>query len=97
MGQPQYPFDKPRWQRVPKTADAIRTMHREQMLPAIVFIFSRVACDENATRLAAVDSLCLTSPEEQTLIQDEVDKLRSASAHQPEALRMIVVLHISGL
>lgn len=80
MGEPQYPFDKPRWQRVPKTSDAIRTLHREQMLPAIFFIFSRVACDENAARLAAADSVCLTSPEERMLIQAEVDKLRLASS-----------------
>lgn len=97
MGQPQYPFDKPRWQRVPKTADAIKTMHREQMLPAIFFIFSRVACDENAARLAADDSLCLTSPEEQMLIKAEVDKLRSGLGHQPEPCGCCCAAHISGL
>ena len=47
---------------MPKTSDAIRTMHREQMLPAIFFIFSRVACDENAARLAADDALGLHEP-----------------------------------
>lgn len=66
---------------MPKTSDAIRTMHREQMLPAIFFIFSRVACDENAARLAADDALGLTSPQEQMLIQAEVDKLRWAVRH----------------
>ena len=83
MGEPQFPFDKPRWQRVPKTSDVIRAMHAKQMLPAIFFIFSRVACDENASRLFTVDGICLTSPEEQLLIRGEVDRLRSASEAAP--------------
>lgn len=83
MGEPQFPFDKPRWQRAPKTSDVIRAMHAKQMLPAIFFIFSRVACDESASRLFTVDGICLTSPEEQLLIRGEVDRLRSAFKAAP--------------
>ncbi len=85
-GQPQFPFDKPRWQRVAKTSDTIRAMHKEQMLPAIFFIFSRVACDENASKLAGSDGVHLTSHAEQTLIQGEIDRLRSIPDLSPQVL-----------
>ena len=81
---------------MPKTSDAIRTMHREQMLPAIFFIFSRVACDENAARLAADDALGLTSPQEQMLIQAEVDKLRWA-VPPPGASLQVLKCFTNGL
>lgn len=78
MGEQQFPFDKPRWQRVAKTSDAIKAMHRQQMLPAIFFIFSRVACDENPSKLSTTDGICLTSPAERLLIKGEIDRLRQA-------------------
>ncbi len=62
---------------MPKISDVIGAMNAKQMLPAIFFIFSRVACDENASKLSTVHGICLTSPEEQLLIKVQVDRLRS--------------------
>ena len=64
---------------MPKTPDIVAAMHEQQMLPAIFFIFSRAACDDNATRLSVVDGVCLTSPEERELIGQEIARLRSLS------------------
>ena len=64
---------------MPKTPDIVAAMHEQHMLPAIFFIFSRAACDDNATRLSVVDGMCLTSPEERELIGQEIARLRSLS------------------
>ena len=63
-----------------RTPDIVAAMHEQQMLPAIFFIFSRAACDENAARLSAVDGVCLTSRQERELIGQEIARLRSLPA-----------------
>ncbi|TYL55959.1 DEAD/DEAH box helicase [Nocardioides sp. BGMRC 2183] len=48
---------------IPSRPDVIERLERQQMLPAIVFIFSRAACDAAVEQCVAAN-LRLTSPEE---------------------------------
>ncbi|MGI9023475.1 MAG: DEAD/DEAH box helicase, partial [Acidimicrobiales bacterium] len=52
----------------PRRAEAVERLHGESMLPAILFIFSRAACDD-AVRQCLDYGLRLTSPDERTAIR----------------------------
>ena len=54
--------------RSPRRSELLRVMDAADLLPAIVFIFSRAACDD-AVRQCRRDGLLFTSPEERTRIQ----------------------------
>ena len=62
----------------PRRVEVIQTLHRNDMLPAITFIFSRSGCDE-AVRSCRQAGLQLTSPGERndisTIVQSHVEGL----------------------
>ncbi len=60
---PPPPFKSP-WR-----SDLLRVMDAADLLPAIVFIFSRAACDD-AVRQVRRDGLAFTSPEERQMVRD---------------------------
>eukprot|EP00884_Botryococcus_braunii_P013752 jgi/Botrbrau1/22378/Bobra.0002s0055.1 len=68
-------------ERVPPLKNVVKELAGRDLLPAIVFIFSRAGCDE-AARLSV--GAGLASPEETALILAAVENLRS---EQPEAVR----------
>ncbi len=55
--------------RSPRRSDLLRVMDAEDLLPAIVFIFSRAACDD-AARQCRRDGLLFTTKEQQQEIRD---------------------------
>src|SRR5207245_1252777 len=56
----------------PRRVDVVERLEREEMLPAIYFIFSRQACDD-ASRRCLDAGLRLTSPEERAQIRAVVE------------------------
>lgn len=69
----------PRWQgpkssappppyRAPRRSELLHALEREDLLPAIVFIFSRAACDD-AVRQCRRDGLLFTTPEQRREIE----------------------------
>jgi superfamily II RNA helicase len=65
-GAPRLPF------RSPRRTELIETLDDSELLPAIVFIFSRAACDD-AVRQCLRDGVHLTERHERTLIRQIVD------------------------
>ena len=61
----------------------VRSLQREQMLPAIVFIFSRAGCDEAAEQ-ATSSRQPLLSPHE----SEQVEELVAAFRHDHQDLSM---------
>ena len=60
---------------IPSRADVVDRLDREGLLPAIVFIFSRVGCDA-AVQQCLNAGVRLTSPEERDTIHDYVEAVR---------------------
>jgi ATP-dependent RNA helicase HelY len=61
-GAPPPPF------RSPRRSELLRALEREDLLPAIVFIFSRAACDD-AVHQCRLDGLMFTTPEQRREIE----------------------------
>ncbi|WP_435747583.1 DEAD/DEAH box helicase [Nocardioides sp. SYSU DS0663] len=57
---------------IPSRSDVIDRLERERLLPAIVFIFSRVGCDAAVTQCLNA-GVRLTTPEERDAIHDYVE------------------------
>ncbi len=71
------------WRRdAPSQESVVRQLVREELLPAIWFIFSRARCDEAVVSMAA--SSQLVTPEERARLGAALDALRASC---PEALR----------
>ncbi|MGE2720748.1 DEAD/DEAH box helicase [Mycolicibacterium celeriflavum] len=64
---------RPTMYRPPSRPDVIATLEREELLPAITFIFSRAGCDA-AVKQCLRSSLRLTTHEERTRIAEVVDR-----------------------
>jgi len=73
----------PRWQgpkssappapfRAPRRSELLQALEREDLLPVIVFIFSRAACDD-AVRQCRRDGLLFTTPEQRREIERIAD------------------------
>jgi ATP-dependent RNA helicase HelY len=73
---------RPSSYRLPSRPDAIGTLDREGLLPAITFIFSRVGCDA-AVKQCLRSSLRLTSDEERVRIAEVVDR-RTAELNEAD-------------
>lgn len=80
--------DMPRWKRVPELVDSVLSMKKQDMLPAIWFIFSRRECDSSTARLGDALPVGLTSQKEKHAIQMEIEMLRR---EQPEAVKEALV------
>lgn len=65
----------------PRKGDVVERLHRESMLPAIYFIFSRNGCETAARTVASYTKLNLTTPAERKTIR-AVAKARTA--HLPD-------------
>ena len=74
---------------IPSRADVIERLDREGLLPAIVFIFSRVGCDAAVTQ-ALNAGIRLTSPEERDAIYEYVE---AACRHLPDEDRHVLGYH----
>ncbi|MGA2294989.1 MAG: DEAD/DEAH box helicase [Acidimicrobiales bacterium] len=61
-GAPPPPF------RSPRRSELLRALERDDLLPAIVFIFSRAACDD-AVHQCRLDGLMFTTPEQRREIE----------------------------
>ena len=64
---------------IPSRVDVIERLDREGLLPAIVFIFSRVGCDAAVTQCLSAN-VRLTSPEERDEIYAFVEETLPAPA-----------------
>lgn len=64
---------RPTMYRPPSRPDVIATLDREELLPAITFIFSRAGCD-TAVKQCLRSSLRLTTNEERARIAEVVDR-----------------------
>jgi ATP-dependent RNA helicase HelY len=73
---------RPSIYRPPSRPDAISTLEREKLLPAITFVFSRVGCDA-AVKQCLRSSLRLTSDEERVRIAEIVDR-RTADLNEAD-------------
>jgi len=71
---------------VPSRPDVIEQLDRQGLLPAIVFIFSRVGCDAAVTQCLQA-GVRLTTPEERDVIFEHVE--RSAADLDDEDLRAL--------
>ena len=69
--------------------EIVERLDAEGMLPAIVFIFSRAACDDAARQCVDL-GLRLTTSEERlairTIVEDKVDALSDAWGVSPEVI-----------
>ena len=74
---------------IPSRADVIDRLDREGLLPAIVFIFSRVGCDAAVTQCLSA-GIRLTKPEERDAIYEYVEE---ACRHLPEDDRHVLGYH----
>jgi ATP-dependent RNA helicase HelY len=81
--------DRPRIYRGPSRPDVIGTLERENLLPAITFIFSRAGCDA-AVKQCLRSSLRLTTNEERARIAEVIDR---RCADLPEADLIILDYH----
>ena len=92
--------------RSPRRSELLRALDDEDLLPVIVFIFSRAACDDAAQQTAR-DGLLFTSPEQrhriETIASERVhgfsdDDLRALEyASFLEALRRGIAAHHAGM
>jgi ATP-dependent RNA helicase HelY len=73
---------RPSIYRPPSRPDAISTLDREKLLPAITFVFSRVGCDA-AVKQCLRSSLRLTSDDERVRIAEIVDR-RTADLNEAD-------------
>ena len=80
---------RPSIYRGPSRPDVIATLEREELLPAITFIFSRVGCDA-AVKQCLRSSLRLTTNEERARIAEVIDR---RCADLPEADLVILDYH----
>lgn len=78
-------FDERRRAReqVPSMPFLVRTLDRQSMLPAIIFIFSRAGCDEAAEAAAASANDRLLSPAEREEVERRVAAFRVANVGIP--------------
>ncbi len=74
---------------IPSRPDVIERLDREGLLPAIVFIFSRVGCDAAVTQCLSAN-VRLTSPEERDAIYEYVE---TSCRHLPEEDRHVLGYH----
>ncbi len=74
---------------IPSRPDVIERLDREGLLPAIVFIFSRVGCDAAVTQCLSAN-VRLTSPEERDTIYEYVE---TSCRHLPEEDRHVLGYH----
>jgi ATP-dependent RNA helicase HelY len=74
---------------IPSRPDAIDQLDRLGLLPAIVFVFSRVGCDAAVTQCLAAN-VWLTTPEEREQVHDYVE---AACAHLPVEDRHVLGYH----
>ncbi|MDG5484277.1 DEAD/DEAH box helicase [Mycolicibacterium gadium] len=81
--------DRPSIYRGPSRPDVIGTLERENLLPAITFIFSRAGCDA-AVKQCLRSSLRLTTNEERARIAEVIDR---RCADLPEADLIILDYH----
>jgi ATP-dependent RNA helicase HelY len=75
---------RPSIYRPPSRPDAISTLDREGLLPAITFIFSRAGCDA-AVKQCLRSSLRLTSDEERVRVADVIDR-RTAELNEADLI-----------
>jgi ATP-dependent RNA helicase HelY len=72
--------------RAPRRSELMQALEREDLLPVIVFIFSRAACDDAVHQLRR-DGLLFTKPEERREIEGIAeDRLSDFSAEDLQAL-----------
>ncbi|HEU5045878.1 MAG TPA: DEAD/DEAH box helicase [Nocardioidaceae bacterium] len=64
---------RPRRFTLPSRYDVVEKLDAQGMLPAIVFIFSRIGCDAAVTQCLNAN-LWLTSPEERVVIEETVEE-----------------------
>ncbi len=92
--------------RSPRRADLMRALERDDLLPVIVFIFSRAACDDAVHQLRR-DGLIFTTPEERQEIE-QIAEARLADFSNDDlqaleygdfvdALRRGVTMHHAGM
>ena len=74
---------------VPSRPDVIERLQREGLLPAIVFIFSRVGCDAAVTQCLSAN-VRLTTPEERDAIYEYVE---TSCRHLPDEDRQVLGYH----
>ncbi len=74
---------------IPSRVEVVERLEREALLPAIVFVFSRVGCDAAVTQCLAAN-VRLTTPEERDTIHDLVEE---ACRHLPEEDRHVLGYH----
>lgn len=63
---------RPRHTEIPSFPYVVRLLQRREMLPGIIFIFSRAGCDK-AARLASSSWEDLVSPKEQKMLRERLD------------------------
>ncbi|GAB2753755.1 DEAD/DEAH box helicase [Salinifilum aidingensis] len=107
-GGPKDKYRKPRPRRFqpPSRVDVLRRLYDRELLPAIVFIFSRAGCDAAVSQCAR-SGLRLTTPEEVDEIREVVDEYTSSLPDADlevlgywewrEALERGVAAHHAGL
>jgi ATP-dependent RNA helicase HelY len=71
---------------IPSRVDVVDRLDREGLLPAIVFVFSRVGCDAAVTQCLAAN-VRLTTPEERDTIYEVVEE---ACRHLPDEDRHVL-------
>ena len=74
---------------IPSRVEVVERLEREALLPAIVFVFSRVGCDAAVTQCLAAN-VRLTTPEERDTIYETVE---AACRHLPEEDRHVLGYH----
>jgi ATP-dependent RNA helicase HelY len=92
--------------RAPRRSELMQALEREDLLPVIVFIFSRAACDDAVHQLRR-DGLLFTKPEERREIEDVAearlvefseDDLKALEfADFVDALRRGIAMHHAGM
>jgi ATP-dependent RNA helicase HelY len=92
--------------RAPRRSELMQALEREDLLPVIVFIFSRAACDDAVHQLRR-DGLLFTKPEDRReIVRIAEDRLRDFSnedlqaleyADFIDALRRGVTMHHAGM
>ena len=92
--------------RAPRRSELMQALEREDLLPVIVFIFSRAACDDAVHQLRR-DGLLFTKPEDRRAIEAIAeDRLRDFSSEDlqaleyadfVDALRRGITMHHAGM
>ncbi len=65
----------------PRRGDVVERLHRDEMLPAIYFIFSRAGCETAAQSVASYGRLALTTDDERRVIRRVAQE---RTAHLPD-------------